>query len=170
MFSKPPILQEVEKVVTMQKTGANFKGLCPFHREDTPSFFVYKERFNCFGCGVGGDVIDFVKKYYNLDFLQAIKHLQIETGHVDMPKIKKKQELKNKFREWESGYFQELCMIIRVCKKILLNKLSWNQREIIYKTLPIAEYHADIIQHGSDRDKYELYIGTGKHFDYKLEW
>lgn len=170
MFVKPSILPEIEKVVELKKSGSNFVGSCPFHMEDTPSFFVFKERFKCFGCGETGDVIDFVQKYYSLDFLQAIKHLQIKTSKVQYSKIKKKQELTNRFRTWESGYFQELCMLIRVCKKLLQGKLSWINREMIYKILPVYEYHADIIQHGTDKDKYELYKDTNKSFDYRLKW
>ena len=170
MLSKPPILPEIEKIVTLEKSGVNFKGLCPFHMEDTPSFFVSKERFKCFGCGESGDVIDFVQKYYNIDFLQAIKQLEIKTTNTEYSVLKEKQDLKNKFREWESGYFQELCMYLRICRKLLKNKLSWKSREIIYKSIPKLEYHADIIQHGDDKLKYELYKDVNKQFDYKLIW
>jgi hypothetical protein len=172
MLSKPAIIPEVEKVVELKKTGVNLSGLCPFHMEDTPSFFIFNERFKCFGCGESGDVIDFVKKYYNLDFLQALRQLQIETDSVSLPKIKKKQELLNDFRTWEAGYFQELCMLIRVCSKIL-KEWSWDDLEhvgFIYHLLPIYRFHADILQYGDDKDKYELYKETDKTFDYKLVW
>lgn len=170
MLSKPPIMPEIEKVVSLKKSGSNFVGACPFHMEDTPSFFVFKERFKCFGCGETGDVIDFIQKYYSLDFLQAIKHLEIKTSKVQYSKIKQKQDLTNKFRNWESGYFQEVCMLIRVSNKLLTGKLSWRNREVIYKNLPIYEYHAEIIQNGSDLEKYELYKDTNKTFDYRLSW
>lgn len=167
---KPAIIPEVEKVVELKKSGVNFVGLCPFHTEDTPSFFIFKERFKCFGCGESGDVIDFVQKYYTLDFLQAIKHLEIKTEKVEYSRIKKKQELTNKFRAWEAGYFQELCMLIRVCKKLLKTKLTWKQRELMYHNLPLYEYHANIVQFGSDKQKYELYKDRFEQFDYKLDW
>lgn len=170
MLHKPPILPEVERVVELKKSGSNFQGSCPFHMEDTPSFFIFKERFKCFGCGESGDVIDFVQKYYNIDFLQAIKQLEIKTTQVQYSEIKQKQELKNEFRTWESGYFQELCMMIRICRKLLKEKLSWVNREVIYKSLPVYEYHADVIQHGDDRQKYELFKDVSKYFDYKMEW
>lgn len=170
MLSKPPIRPEIERVVQLQKSGANLKGLCPFHMEDTPSFFVFMDRFKCFGCGETGDVIDFVQKYYSLDFLGALKQLEIKTSPSNMTEIKKKQDLINKFKTWESGYFQELCMLIRVCNKLLASKLTWTQRETIYKSLPAYEFHADIIQHGNDKDKYDLYRETNKTFDYELGW
>lgn len=48
---------------------------CPFHAEDTPSCKIYESSFYCFGCGVGGDTIDFVKRYLNLSFAEAIEYL-----------------------------------------------------------------------------------------------
>ncbi len=48
---------------------------CPFHNEKTPSFKVYDYSFYCFGCGVGGDIIDFVKRYLNLSFSEAVEYL-----------------------------------------------------------------------------------------------
>lgn len=172
MLSKPAILPEVEKVVTLKKKGVNFVGLCPFHDEKTASFTVStnKEIFHCFGCGATGDVIDFVQKYYNLDFLQAMKHLDIESSRTPYSEIKQRKILKDNFSIWEAGYFQELCLILRVCNKLLKSKLSWTNREIIYKTMPVCEYLADIIQFGSDKQKYELYKDTSKVFDYKLIW
>ena len=172
MLSKPAIIPEVEKVVQLKKTGVNLSGLCPFHIEDTPSFFVFNERFKCFGCGESGDVIDFVQKYYNLDFLQAIKHLEIKTPPGDFSRIQKKQKLTNDFRTWESGYFQELCMLIRVCRKIIkrTKPQDFHKIECLFELMPKYDYHADILQFGSDKEKYELYKETGKTFDYKLVW
>ena len=65
--SQIDILDVVGQVVDMKRTGANYKGLCPFHQEKTPSFYVSESRqyFTCFGCGASGDVISFVEKYYN---------------------------------------------------------------------------------------------------------
>ncbi len=76
------IIDEISKVVPLKKTGNNHKGLCPFHSEDTPSFIVSesKQLFTCFGCNVSGDVIEFVKKYYNLDFIGAVEKLAKENG------------------------------------------------------------------------------------------
>ena len=63
----------IGRVVTLKKAGSSYKGLCPFHNEKTPSFSVDEGRqtYKCFGCGEGGDVISFVEKYYNLDFMEA---------------------------------------------------------------------------------------------------
>jgi DNA primase len=56
------IVTVVQDYVSLKKLGANYKGLCPFHAEKTPSFQVNREKgfFHCFGCGAGGDVIKFI--------------------------------------------------------------------------------------------------------------
>lgn len=71
------IVDVIGSVVSLKKTGANHKGLCPFHGEKTPSFVVSEQKqiFSCFGCGASGDVIEFVKRYYNLDFREAVEKL-----------------------------------------------------------------------------------------------
>ena len=57
--------------------GKNIKALCPFHKEKTPSFVISPERqvWHCFGCGAGGDLFEFVIKYENLEFFEALKIL-----------------------------------------------------------------------------------------------
>ena len=76
------IVDVVGRRVKLKRAGANFKGLCPFHSEKTPSFMVSESRqyFNCFGCGAKGDVIAFVEKYDNQDFTEAVEKLSEENG------------------------------------------------------------------------------------------
>ena len=61
--------------VQLKRRGKNLVGLCPFHSEKTPSFTVYPENnsFYCFGCGAGGDVVTFVRRMENLDYVERIK-------------------------------------------------------------------------------------------------
>ncbi len=70
----------------LKRRGRNLVGLCPFHGEKTPSFNIYTENgsFYCFGCGAGGDVISFVMKIENLDYLEAVKFLAQRAG-MSMP-------------------------------------------------------------------------------------
>ncbi len=70
----------------LKRRGRNLVGLCPFHNEKTPSFTVYPENnsFYCFGCGAGGDVISFVKRVENLDYIDAVKFLAGRAG-MKMP-------------------------------------------------------------------------------------
>lgn len=72
----------IGRVVPLKKAGSNYKGVCPFHNEKTPSFVVSetKQIFTCFGCGATGDVLAFVKRYYNLDFRGAAEMLAKEYG------------------------------------------------------------------------------------------
>lgn len=70
----------------LKRRGRNLVGLCPFHGEKTPSFNIYTENgsFYCFGCGAGGDVISFIMKIENLDYLEAVKFLAQRAG-MSMP-------------------------------------------------------------------------------------
>ena len=84
------IVDVIGRTVQLKRAGANYKGLCPFHNEKTPSFIVspQKQIFTCFGgCGASGDVVSFVEKYYNLDFNEAVQKLADEYGI----EIKKKE-------------------------------------------------------------------------------
>ena len=76
------IVDVVGSVVSLKRAGRNYKGVCPFHNEKTPSFVVSDEKqiFTCFGCHAKGDVIEFVMKYYNLDFSDAVEKLSKQYG------------------------------------------------------------------------------------------
>ena len=77
-----PIEEVVSRYVPLKRAGSNLVGICPFHNEKTPSFTVYPENgsFYCFGCGVGGDVITFVRRMENLDYMEAVKQLADRAG------------------------------------------------------------------------------------------
>ena len=76
------ILQVVQEYVSLRKSGATYKGLCPFHSEKSPSFHVNRDKgfFHCFGCGVGGDVFKFLELQEKLGFVDAVKHLASKFG------------------------------------------------------------------------------------------
>ncbi len=76
------IVDLVGRYVTLRQAGRNFKGLCPFHSEKTPSFNVHREKqiFHCFGCGAGGDVFGFLIRHENLSFPEAVRTLAGELG------------------------------------------------------------------------------------------
>lgn len=80
--SRCNIVDIVGRVVPLKRAGSNYKGICPFHNEKTPSFVVSetKQIFTCFGCGATGDMFEFVKRYYNLDFRGAVEMLAKEYG------------------------------------------------------------------------------------------
>ena len=76
------IVDVVGEVVTLRKSGRNWKGQCPFHPDNTPSFNVREEtgRFKCFGCEKGGDVFTFVQEHEHLDFVGAVEFLAAKVG------------------------------------------------------------------------------------------
>ena len=80
--SRCNIVDVIGRHVPLKKSGSNHKGVCPFHNEKTPSFVVSetKQIFTCFGCGATGDVIEFVQRYNNLDFNEAVEKLAGEYG------------------------------------------------------------------------------------------
>jgi DNA primase len=80
--SRLNIVDIIGKVVTLKKAGRNFKGLCPFHSEKTPSFVVSADRqiFHCFGCAKGGTIFDFFMEYHHVDFAEALEDLATLAG------------------------------------------------------------------------------------------
>lgn len=80
------ITEIASSYINLKRHGRNMVGLCPFHGEKTPSFNIYTENgsFYCFGCGAGGDVITFIMKIENLDYVEAVKFLAQRAG-MEMP-------------------------------------------------------------------------------------
>ena len=80
--SQVNIVDVIGRTVSLKRAGSNYKGVCPFHSEKTPSFVVSEQKqiFTCFGCGASGDVIEYVKRYYNLDFPDAVEKIAAEEG------------------------------------------------------------------------------------------
>src|SRR5689334_6321990 len=80
--SQTKIVELVGETVKLQRRGRSFTGLCPFHKEKSPSFHVNPERgfYHCFGCHESGDAIKFVQKLEGLDFIEAVKRLAERTG------------------------------------------------------------------------------------------
>ncbi len=89
---KIDIVQLISQYLPLKRAGRNFKALCPFHGEKTPSFTVSPEKqfFHCFGCGASGDIFQFVMKMENLTFPEALEKLAQQAG-VELP------------RDWDDG-------------------------------------------------------------------
>lgn len=99
------IVDIISQYVILKRSGRNFFGLCPFHREKTPSFSVSpdKQIFHCFGCGAGGNVIHFISKIENVDFKESLEILADRVG-IKLPTLEnnvdsKRLELKEKVYE-----------------------------------------------------------------------
>lgn len=80
------IEEVISSHITLRRRGKTLVGLCPFHNEKTPSFTVYPDTnsFYCFGCGAGGDVISFIRRIDNLDYVEAVKTVAQMAG-MSMP-------------------------------------------------------------------------------------
>lgn len=103
--------------VTLKKAGRNFKGLCPFHQEKSPSFIVSPDRqtFHCFGCGKGGSIFDFFMLTYHVDFSEALESLadmagvKLERKFSETPEAKLKQKILE-VNALANEYYQYLLM------------------------------------------------------------
>jgi DNA primase len=111
------IVDVVSEYVRLAKAGRNFKALCPFHSEKTPSFFVFPERqsWHCFGCGAGGDVFSFIKRKEGIDFGEALRILAQKAGITLARRERKETESKEierlrKINEAAAGYYHYLLL------------------------------------------------------------
>jgi DNA primase len=97
------IVQVIQERVQLRKTGATWKGLCPFHGEKTPSFHVYGEKgfFKCFGCSLAGDVIKFVELYDKVSFPEAVRQLAGRAG-LTVPETEDSKQDGDSSREREA--------------------------------------------------------------------
>jgi len=82
VLTKTDIVELIGEYVHLKRAGRNFKALCPFHSEKTPSFIVSPERqiFKCFGCSLGGNAINFLMEYEKMEFGEALRFLAKRAG------------------------------------------------------------------------------------------
>jgi DNA primase len=104
-----PIEEVVAERVRLHRSGVEHRGLCPFHSERTPSFYVSsaKQVYRCHGCGAGGDVFSFVRKQLGCTFLEAVTHLAQRAGINDFspsPELKAKVAAGRLQRERELAF------------------------------------------------------------------
>jgi DNA primase len=87
LLARADIVDVIDAYTTLKKAGKNYKGLCPFHSEKTPSFSVEpdKQFYYCFGCGAGGNALGFLMNYENLDYVEAIEKLATQMG-MEVPR------------------------------------------------------------------------------------
>lgn len=109
VLGRTNILDVVSQYVTLKKSGANHKGLCPFHQENTPSFFVHpgKNLYKCFGCGAGGDAINFIKDLEGWNFHETVRHLAGRIG-IEVPEETPEETEKARERQQARRSYQEV--------------------------------------------------------------
>ena len=100
---KIDIIDIIGQHITLKKSGRNFRGLCPFHGEKNPSFYVYPEQqsWHCFGCNTGGDVFSFIMKKQGIDFGEALRELAQRAGVAIPTKFERGAESEEKQKLYE---------------------------------------------------------------------
>ena len=112
------IVEVVSEFVTLRKSGSNYKGLCPFHDEKTPSFYVSPARgtCHCFGCGKGGNPVGFIMEHEQMTYPEALRwlarkyHIEIKERELSDDEKREQSERESMFivNEWAASYFQHL--------------------------------------------------------------
>lgn len=156
--------------IETKKAGNRHIGLCPFHSEKTPSFFIFQDNhFHCFGCHASGDAATFIQKLYGCSFPEALERLSIKKADkpfsysMQVNKIKTKRALVESFRAWEADYSSRLGKLIVAAYQCLfrvktqddLDKITW-----VHNPLSIWEYRLHVLCYGTDKEKYELFKGV----------
>src|SRR3989338_3932464 len=80
--NKVDIVEIISSYLPLKKAGRNYKGLCPFHNEKTPSFMVSQDKqiYHCFGCGAGGNIFGFLMRHERLEFPEAVRIMAEKEG------------------------------------------------------------------------------------------
>lgn len=112
------IVEVVSEFVTLRKSGANYKGLCPFHDEKTPSFMVSPSRgtCHCFGCGKGGNAVSFIMEHEQMTYPEALRwlankyHIEIQERELSDAEKREQSERESMFivNEWAAQYFADI--------------------------------------------------------------
>lgn len=112
------IVEVVSEFVTLRKSGSNYNGLCPFHDEKTPSFYVSPARgtCHCFGCGKGGNPVGFIMEHEQMTYPEALRwlarkyHIEIKERELSDNEKREQSERESMFivNEWAASYFQHL--------------------------------------------------------------
>lgn len=112
------IVEVVSEFVTLRKSGSNYKGLCPFHDEKTPSFYVSPARgtCHCFGCGKGGNPVGFIMEHEQMTYPEALRwlarkyHIEIKERELSDDEKREQSERESMFivNEWAASYFQHI--------------------------------------------------------------
>ncbi|MFO7807281.1 MAG: DNA primase [Candidatus Moraniibacteriota bacterium] len=135
------VVELIGDYLKLEKAGTNYKALCPFHNEKTPSFMVNPERnfWYCFGCQKGGDIFTFIMEMEGMEFREALERLADRSG-VEIPKFNKK-----------------------------VNQQEKNQKEKLYEITEIANnfFQEQLWKNSSDSEKVVNYL-AGRHIDKDL--
>ena len=160
------IVDVISEFVSLQQAGKNLKGLCPFHNEKTPSFFVSKERqlFNCFGCGEKGNVVGFIQKYKHLNYGEALNFLgekyNIKPDHEDNFKRTDNKEKYYRINELAKQFFSLQLLNLETGKSGLeyLKSRGFDEQTLSYFEIGLAPKSGNLLYESLTKDfhDYEL--------------
>ncbi len=119
------IVEVISGYFPLKKIGSNFKALCPFHQEKTPSFIVspQKEIFHCFGCGEGGNVFNFLMKHEKISFIEAVERLAERAG-ISLPKDRASREEFSRVSQDRKSLFEINCHAADFFHRCLKSSIS----------------------------------------------
>ena len=171
VLSRTDILETVQQYVTLKKAGANFKGLCPFHDENTPSFNVHPGMgiFKCFGCGEGGHAIQFLMKIEGWNFPETVRHLAEKAG-VEIPE--EDAEEAEAMRKRRKG--RKLYLEIMEAARDFFEQMLWSEAgrigQMYLRERGIGEETARSFRVGYAPDGWDHLLNHLKRKGYQPEW
>ena len=147
------------------------KALCPFHQDSHPSMTFKYDRFRCWSCGAGGDIIDFTERFYGLDKKAAIEMLAGRAGistvrpsaEVERQRRdrEKRERLLKEFRAWEQKRVNEISMVLRFHRQVLagepLSEVDFIALAEVTHLIPALEWEYNLLCTKDDNLKLELY-------------
>jgi len=157
------IVDVISRYVSLKKSGRNYMGLCPFHKEKTPSFSVHpvKQIYKCFGCGAGGNVFSFLMEHEHISFIDAVKRLAEETGT--------ELELQEKSPEVESEN-ERLFQANETAQSFFQRQLRENKNVLEYlKKRGVTEKSIERFKLGFAPDAWDGLLKHIQHFKYPIE-
>lgn len=108
VLSRTDIVEIIGERIRLTKSGKEYRALCPFHQEDTPSFFVspQKQVYYCFGCGASGNAITFLKDYEKMTFMEAVKELAKRAG-MDIPQEEERYTILYEINQFACDFYHQ---------------------------------------------------------------
>ncbi len=164
------IVDVISRYVSLKKTGRNFKGLCPFHTEKTPSFTVSEEKqiFYCFGCGTGGNVFTFLMRYEKITFIEAARKIAEESG-IELPSSPQDTQQSSEYdrlyraNQFASDHFQAVLNEHFADIKEYIQSRSINQESLNFFKIGYVQNRWDslFLRITSQKMKLEPFLKTG---------
>lgn len=163
-MNKPELIEVLRREgVELRQKGRVLWGRCPFHQDKTPSFKVDPERqtFHCFGCGAGGDVINFIQSHKQCSFRQALQLLGMDNGRPVRPDPREalKRDAIKRFNLECRDLSISLARDLRALRGIVAGIKTLEDLELrvwAYHEIPLLENRLDVLQYGNDEDRYAL--------------